>query len=176
MSLPRIKKEPSYVNTDLRELKLNFLKSNKPIEKSSTPRKSPKKEIPKSSTPRKSPKKEIPKSSSVKKRIRDAPLHTSVVSPRPNYHYINDINGPDENITFSLIHPDDFERDTFKMPEIKSKSKRKHERNISLPDVNTHIHGIRPINFRPPLPPIGKKAGKRRTRKHKSNRRRTLKK
>ena len=174
MSLPRIKKEPSYVNTDLRELKLNFLKSN---EKSSTPRKSPKKESPKSSTPRKSPKKESPKSSSVKKRIRDAPLYTSVVSPRPNYHYINDINdinGPDENITFSLIHPDDFERDTFKMPEIKSKSKRKHE--IKLPDVITEIHGTHFINEKTKLPPIGKKAGKRRTRKHKSNRRRTLKK
>jgi len=161
MSLPRIKKEPSYVNTDLKELKRDFLKLNKPIEKSSTPRKSPKKESPKSST--------------MKKRIRDAPLYTSVVSPRPNYHYINDINGPDENITFSLIHPDDFERDTNKIPEIKSKSKRKHE--IKLPDVITEIHGTHFINEKTKLPPIGKKAGKRRTRKHKSTRsRRTLKK
>ena len=89
MSFPRI--NPRYMETPLKELQKAPAQSIKSNEKSSSPRKSPKKES--------------PKSSSVKKRIRDAPLHTSVVSPRPNYHYINDINGPNENIKLSLINP-----------------------------------------------------------------------
>ena len=79
-----------------------------------------------------------------------------------------------ENITFSLIHPDDIKTET-KMPEIKSKSKRKHEKK--LPEIITEKHGAHFINEKPILPPISKTAGKRRTRKNKPNRRRrTLKK
>jgi hypothetical protein len=62
------------------------------------------------------------------------------------------------------------------MPEIKSTTKRKHERKFSLPDVITDIHGTHFINDKPKLPPIGKKGGKRRTRKHKSILRKTLRK
>jgi len=39
MSLPKIK-NPSYLETQLNELKKEYMKSNKPIEKSSSPRKS----------------------------------------------------------------------------------------------------------------------------------------
>ena len=148
---------PNYMKTPLKELQKAHIES---IQKSSTPRKSPKKErSPKSSTPRKSPKK------------KRSPKSSNVVSPCPNYtnyHYIND---PNEN-NLALINPADFERDTNKMPEIKSKSKRKHE--IKLPDVTAYTNSNRPIISKPKLPSIS--AGKRRTRKHKSNRRRTLRK
>jgi hypothetical protein len=160
MSFPRI--NPRYMETPLKELQKAHAQSIKSNEKSSSPRKSPKKES--------------PKSSSVKKRIRDAPLHTSVVSPRPNYHYINDINGPNENIKLSLINPNYINSNIIKMPEIKSTTKRKHERKFSLPDVITDIHGTHFINEKTKLPPIGKKGGKRRTRKHKSILRKTLRK
>ena len=162
MSLPKIRRLPSYMITPLNELKRDFKNSLVPIAKSSSPRKSPMVE-----SPRKSPKK-----STSKKRIRDSQLQTNVVSPRPNYHYINDMNLSTDYNNLSLINPHDITSDAIKMTKIKSK--RKHK--ITLPEIITKTHGIHLINDKPILPPIGK-GGKRRTRKNKSNRRRiTLKK
>ena len=101
MSLPRIKKEPSYMTTQLKELKKEYMKSIKPNNKSSSPRKSPKVESPKSST--------------MKKRIRDAQLQPRIVSPRPNYDYINE---PNDYNNLSLINPYDM---TLYAPKINSK-------------------------------------------------------
>lgn len=107
MSLPIIKRDPSYVKTDLQELKRDFLKSIKPIEKSKSPISS------------KNVKSLLKLQTIVEEKINDASI----------------------------------------LPPIK---KRSHA------NYNNH--------YPKPLPQITKLGGKKRTRKNKSNRRRTLRK
>jgi hypothetical protein len=179
MSLPILKSTniPSYLNTDLKELKEEVKKLlETPIQKTSQ-------------SPRKSPK-EKNNNSTNKRRLRDAITfgldeYNSIPTPRINEDIHmrgiishkspspNHIINHKENIILSFINPNDLHTERMKIPEIKTtKSKRKQ-----LEPVITQTHGSYFINDNPILPPIGKKAGKRRTRKHKSNRRRiTLKK
>ena len=142
------------MTTQLKELKKEYMKSIKPNNKSSSPRKSPKVESPKSST--------------MKKRIRDAQLQPRIVSPRPNYDYINE---PNDYNNLSLINPYDM---TLYAPKINSKPQRKYREQLE--PVITQSHGTHLINGKQKLPPIIRKGGKKRTRKNKSNRRRTLRK
>ena len=147
MSLPRIKKEPSYLKAPLdrliEEYKINY-----------------------GSTKQKSPKVSEKNSPTKKRRERDAPtimngeIDIIAVTPR---------------IDVSKQLPFISEYKPYTKPSTKGTSKRKHE--ITLPEIITKTHGIHLINDKPILPQIIKKAGKRRTRKHKSTRsRRTLKK
>lgn len=118
------------------------------------------------STKQKSPKVSEKNSPIKKRRERDAPtimngeFDIAPLSPR---------------VDISKQLPHISEDKPYTKPSTKGTSKRKHE--IILPEINRHPPRSRLINEKVPLPPIGKKAGKRRTRKHKSNRsRRTLKK
>jgi hypothetical protein len=173
MSLPILKTTitPSYLNTDLKELKEEVTKLLKPTFQTKSPRKSPK---------------EKNNNSTNKRRVRDAITfgldeYNSIPTPRINKDIhmrgITSHKSPSpnnkENITMSLINPDDLHKERMKIPKMKTpKSKRK-----PLEPVIIEKHGSHFINDKPKLPPIGKKGGKRRTRKHKSNRRRiTLKK
>ena len=125
MSLPKITTLPSYMTTPLNELKKEYMKSIKPIEKSSSPRNSPK-----AKSPRKSPKAESPISSKHVKTL--SKLQTIV----------------EEKINDASI-----------LPPIKKRSHKNY--NNRYPEA---------------LPQITKLGGKKRTRKNKSNRRRTLRK
>lgn len=175
MSLPILKSTniPSYLNTDLKEEVKKLLET--PIQKTSQ-------------SPRKSPK-EKNNNSTNKRRVRDAITfgldeYNSIPTPRINEDIHmrgiishkspspNHIINHKENITMSLINPDDLQTERMKTPKMKTpKSKRKPLEPV------IEKHGSHFINDKPKLPPIRKKAGKRRTRKHKSNRRRiTLKK
>ena len=125
MSLPKITTLPSYMTTPLNELKRDVLKSIKPIEKSSSPRNSPK-----AKSPRNSPKAKSPISS---KHVKTLSKLQTIVEEK-----INDA---------SILAP------------IKKRSHKKYDNRY--PKV---------------LPQITKLGGKKRTRKNKSNRRRTLRK
>jgi hypothetical protein len=148
MSLPKIKKLPSFMRTDLKELNEEYKKIY-----GNTNEKNPKVSEKKNSN---SPPK--------KRRERDAPTiinsEFDIISLTPRIDVIKQL---------PLIS----EYKTNKKPSTKGTSKRKHE--ITLPEIITKTHGIHLINDKPKLPPIGK-GGKRRTRKNKSNRRRTLRK
>jgi hypothetical protein len=167
MSLPILKPTitPSYLNTDLKELKEEVSKLLKPKFQTKSPRKSPK---------------EQNNNSTNKRRVRDAITfgldeYNSIPTPRINkdihMHGITSHKSPSpnnkENITMSLINPDDLYTERMKIP----KSKRK-----PLEPVIIEKHGSHFINDKPKLPPIRKKAGKRRTRKNKSVLRKTLRK
>ena len=114
MSLPRIKKEPSYVNTDLKELKRDFLKSIKPIEKSKSPISS--------------------------KNVKSLSKLQTIVEEKIN--------------------------DASILPPIKKRSHKNY--NNRYPEALPQITKLGPQ--------ITKLGGKKRTRKNKSNRRRTLRK
>lgn len=116
MSLPKITTLPSYMTTPLNELKKEYMKSIKPIEKSSSPRNSPKAKSPISS-----------------KHVKTLSKLQTIVEEK-----INDA---------SILAP------------IKKRSHKKYDNRY--PKV---------------LPQITKLGGKKRTRKNKSNRRRTLRK
>jgi hypothetical protein len=178
MSLPILKptNTPSYLNTDLKELKEEVKKLLEvPIIKiSQSPRKSPSEN----------------KNSASKRRIRDVTRYfnqeyDNIPTPRLNEHIHmlgipktlspNNIINHTENITMSLINTNDLNTEINKIPEINTtKSKGKHRE--PLEPVITEKHGSHFINDKPKLPPIGKKSGKRRTRKYKSNLRKTLRK
>jgi len=125
MSLPKITTLPSFMITDLKELKTEYMKSIKPIAKSSSPRNSPK-----AKSPRKSPKAESPISSKHVKTL--SKLKTNI---------------------------EDRMNDASTLGPIKKRSHKKHD--YRYPEA---------------LPQITKLGGKKRTRKNKSNRRRTLRK
>ena len=182
MSLPILKPTniPSYLNTDLKELKEEVTKLLKPTFQTKSPRKSPK---------------EKNNNSTNKRRIRDAKTfgideYNTIPTPRINKDIhmrgITSHKSPSpnnkENITMSLINPDDLQTERMKTPKMKTpkmktpKMKTPKSKRKPLEPVKEK-HGSYFINDKPILPPIGIKAGKRRTRKHKSNRRRiTLKK
>ena len=174
MSLPILKptNTASYLNTDLKELKEEVTKLLKLKFQTKSPRKSPK---------------EKNNNSTNKRRVRDAITfgldeYNSILTPRLNkdIHMRGIIShkspSPNnkENITMSLINPHELHTERTKIPKNKTpKSKRKHREPL---DPVIEKHGSHFINDKPKLPPIGKKAGKRRTRKHKSILRKTLRK